>query len=48
MESKQLQLRREAQDKRMSTGAQVVYSDGDCQRKGVVESRSAVGDVLVR
>ena len=35
-------------DKRIPTGAHVAYKDGDQWKKGVVDSKSTVGIVMVR
>ena len=50
VESKRLQLKEtQVTDKRVTaTGAHVVYHNSNCRLEGVVESRSAVGVILVR
>lgn len=35
-------------DKRIPTGAHVAYKDGDQWKRGVVDSKSAVGIMMVR
>ena len=35
-------------DKRISIGAHVMYKDGENWREGVVESKSAIGVIMVR
>ena len=50
VESKRLQLKETQMTDRsvMTTGTHVVYHNKDCRLEGVVESRSAVGVILVR